>query len=316
MTNAGPAVDLTVSIGSGHKGDPLHLANPIIAAAGTFGTGVELQRDVDLAVIGAIVTPAISRRAHRHRPAVPVRETPSGLFMVVPYPSISLRAVLNRFAPLWEDWPVPVIANISAGDADECVEVAAALAGYAGIAAIELSFVAYAAWLDGDDSLPEFRRLCRRLSNTWPRPLIVKLPYGLADSLTLIGAAAESGVDAISLGGGFPAGVIDRGAADRARLITGRLTGPATHAYALHAAAAICAETSMPVIASGGVASGVDALDFLQSGARAVQVGSASLRDPAAAVEVARDLERLVRDMGRSSGSGFDGDLQDEESSQ
>jgi dihydroorotate dehydrogenase (NAD+) catalytic subunit len=304
MTDAGSAVDLSVSIGAGRKGDPLQLANPIIAASGTFGTGLELQRDIDLTAIGAFVTPAITRRAHGRRPAVPPRESPAGLFLAGPYPSIGLRAVLNRFASLWEGWPVPVIANIPAGDADECFEVAAALAGYAGVAAIELSFVSDAAWLDDDDNLPEFGRICRRLSDTWPRPLIVKLPYGLTDTIILVDAAGDAGVDAVSLGGGFPARIVDRDVvADRARFVTGRVTGPATHPMALHVTAAVCAGTKMPVIASGGVSSGDEALGFLQAGARAVQVGSASLRDPAAVVRVARDLEWLVRGAGRSSDS-------------
>lgn len=295
-------MDLSVSIGGGRKGDPLHLANPIITAAGTCGTGVELQRDIDLTAVGAFVTPAITRRSHRRPGTVSPREVPAGLFLAGPYPSLSLRSVLNRSMALWESWPVPVIANIPAGDADECFEIAAALADYADIAAIELSFISYASWLDVDDNLPELRRMYRRLRDAWPRPLIVKLPYGLTNTLALVDAAGDAGVDAVSLGGGFPARIVERGhAVERPRLVAGRVTGPATRPLALGMVAAICAGTHVPVIASGGVTSGTDALDFLQAGARAVQVGSATLRDPGAVVRVARDLERLMRGTGRSS---------------
>jgi dihydroorotate dehydrogenase (NAD+) catalytic subunit len=313
MTDVAPAADLTVEIGSGHKGDPLRLVNPIIAAAGTLGTGVELQRDIDLTAIGALVTPAISRRVHR-RPAVLPRESPAGLFLSGPYPSIRLRDVLDRYALLWEGWSVPVIANIAADDADESVEVATALARYAGVAALELSFVSSAPWLDGDGSVTEVRRLCRRLSDTWPRPLIVKLPYGLSNTLALIEVAIGGGADAISIGGGFPAAVVDQsGSTGGLRLVRGRVTGPATKSLALHAIAAVCAETAAPVIASGGITSGTDALDFLLAGARAVQVGSASLRDPSAPVRVAWDLERLARGTGQAAITAIGGGFGDEE---
>ena len=64
--------------------------------------------------------------------------------------------------------------------------------------------------VNGDGSVTEVRRLCRRLSDTWPRPLIVKLPYSLSNTLALIDVAIGSGADAISIGGGFPAAVVDR----------------------------------------------------------------------------------------------------------
>jgi dihydroorotate dehydrogenase (NAD+) catalytic subunit len=295
------ALDLSITFGTGRKGDPMRLHNPVIAASGTLGTGVELQRDYDLAAIGALVTPGITRRAQQRRPATPPLETPAGLFLSERFPALSLRSAVSRYASLWESLPVPVIANLPAGDADECVEIAAMLADHPGVAAIELGLVSLAPRLTGNDSALEVQWLCRRLSDTWPRPLIVKLPYGLTDTRILIDAATEGGADAISLGGGLPARVLNRGGAtDWRRLLSGRIVGPAMHPLALHAVAAACAETRTPIIASGGVTSGADALAFLLAGAWAVQVGSASLRNPAAAIDVARDLEHLVRSAGMS----------------
>lgn len=303
MTDTESEPDLTVHIGDGHKGDPLRLANPVIAAAGTYGTGLEVQRDLDLSAIGALVTPAITRVAHRRRPTVSPRETAAGLFLAGPFPSLGLRSVLNRLMPLWEGWPLPVIASIPASDADECVEIAVALAGHAGIDAIELSFVTPEPWLDRDGGAQAFQRMCRRLSDAWPQPLIVKLPYGLTNTLALVEIAASSGVDAVSLGGGLPASIIDRGDARRPRLMAGRVVGPATHPFALAAVASVCAGTEMPIIAAGGITTGSDALDFLEAGARAVQVGSASLRDPTAPIRVAGELRRIVGGTEGASGS-------------
>lgn len=308
MTSSEPAVDISITIGAGRKGDPLRLRNPVIAASGTLGTGTEVQRDINLAALGAIVTPGIARRARNPRPAIPLVETPAGLFLAGAYPTLSIRSVVGRYAPRWATWPAPVIANLPADDADACVATAAMLADHIGVAAIELGLVPIASHLTDDGSARDLQHLCRQLSDNWPRPLLVKLPYGLPNLRTLVEAAAEGGADAVVLGGGFPARAVDR---DRSiapdRLLAGRVVGPATRPLALDAVAAICATTRLPVIASGGIASGADALAFLVAGARAVQVGSASLRHPAAAITVARDLDELVQPRGFAGVQDFNG---------
>lgn len=285
---------LSVDFGGGRKGDPLRLANPVMAAAGTFGTGLEVQRDLDLSRIGGLVTPAIGRRGRNHVIPQPITETPAGLLLFGPYPSMSLRAVIDRYAPLWRNWPFPVIANMQVEDGEECVEIASVLADHGAVAAIELGLPPD--WsVVGAGGAAAVRGLCRRVIEAWHGPLIVKLPYGIAELPACVEAATEGGADAVSLGGGFPG----RAAA------VGRLVGPATHPLALEVVARICAATRTPIIASGGVSSGRDALDFLLAGAQAVQVGSASLRNPAAILDIVGDIEARLRAVGVASMSDF-----------
>jgi dihydroorotate dehydrogenase (NAD+) catalytic subunit len=246
-----------------------------------------------------LVTPAITRRPrHRGRPS-PLRETPAGLLLAGPYPSVGYRTALRRHVPAWEASPVPVIANLPAEDADECLEVASALADHGGVAAVELVLPAQMLREGGAAALG---RLCERVLAVWPASLIAKLPYGTDDLLNSIEAAAAGGADAVALGGGFPGRVFEYGTRDTPpRAMSGRVVGPATRPLALHVVATVCAATRVPVIASGGITRAEDALDFLLAGAQAVQVGSASLRDPSVVVDMAAGLAELLQATGAPS---------------
>jgi dihydroorotate dehydrogenase (NAD+) catalytic subunit len=284
------AIRSWLTLGGGRKGDPLELANPVIAAAGTFGTGVELQRLGEAARPGAIVSPAIGRRTRRSASGLQLLEVSAGLLVAGQYPTLSHRRVVEELAPLWRAWQSPVIVNVLAEDRDACLEVASALADVDGVSAIELSFAWPALGSTAVSWLPDaVAELTGTIASVWGRPLIAKLPYGAGDDVALATAAAEAGADAVTLGGGFPGQGAWAG-----RRLHGAIVGPCTKPLALRAVAEVAHAVPIPLIASGGITTAADAIDFLQSGAQAVQVGSATIRDPRAVYQIAGDVSALL----------------------
>jgi dihydroorotate dehydrogenase (NAD+) catalytic subunit len=304
---ADPEPSLAVTLAPGRKGDPLVLANPVMAASGTFGLGTELQRHVDLSLLGAMITPGIARATRPGRdqhgrisPAI-IRETPAGLLIAERYPTIGLRAALRELRPLLESRRTPVIANLPASDADECAQLAGSLAEDEGFAAIELDLT----FLEGDDepsrAAAVVQDLTARVRGVWPGPLLAKLPYSPHTAAGLAGAARDGGADALSLGGGFPGTASVRGDGHSTyRPMTGRLVGPATKPLALSLIGAVVGATDLPVVAAGGITVGEDAVEFLRAGATAVQVGSASFVDPHAALTAADGIATYLRRIGET----------------
>jgi dihydroorotate dehydrogenase (NAD+) catalytic subunit len=303
---ADPEPSLAVTLAPGRKGDPLALANPVIAASGTFGLGTELQRHLDLSRLGAMITPGIARatrpgrdRHGRISPAI-IGETPAGLLIAERYPTIGLRAALRQLGPLLESRRTPVIANLPASDADQCVRLAGSLAEDEGFAAIELDLT----FLESDDdplqAVAVVRDLTERVRGVWPGPLLAKLPYSPRTAALSV-AARDGGADALSLGGGFPGMASVRGEGHATyRPTTGRLVGPATKPLALSLIGAVVGATDLPVVAAGGITVGDDAVEFLRAGATAVQVGSASFVDPYAALAVADGIATYLRRVGET----------------
>jgi dihydroorotate dehydrogenase (NAD+) catalytic subunit len=298
---------LAVTLAPGRKGDPLELSNPVMAAAGTFVIGTELQRIVEPARLGAIVTPGLARstrpardRLGRTSPVI-LAEAPAGLLVAPHYPTIAYRAALRDLAPLLASGNPAVIANLPAYDADELADVTAALADEGTIAAIELNTVAIAEGAGGvSPPLTAVRDTVQRVRQMWHGPLIVKLPY--ADGVASFAAAArDGGADAISVGNGFAgAAVHGRGMSGGPRLLAGRLVGPATRPLALAHIGSVTATVDVPVIASGGITTGGDAVAFLLAGATAVQVGSATLAGPRATIAVVEGLITHLNEIGET----------------
>jgi dihydroorotate dehydrogenase (NAD+) catalytic subunit len=301
-SNQHPA-DLSVTIGSGRKGDPLTVSSPILAAAGTIGTGAEVGWDAIPSRLGALVTPTIAHRTRRGGMASRLVEAVGGLLVVGQYPTLSVRSVQTRHAPFWQRRSIPVIANVSAESPDQCLDVIAALSGLDGIRAVEIALPASSSRGSTDPSEARLlRTLCDSASAIWHGPILVKLPIATDAAAMLADSAGEGGADAAVLGGGFPGSVLQHDLPLPARRhVDGMLVGPATKSLALQAVARLATESSLPVIASGGVATGVDALDFLIAGACAVQVGSASLRDPMATARIIDELEASLRSAGLQS---------------
>jgi dihydroorotate dehydrogenase (NAD+) catalytic subunit len=247
----------------------LALSTPVMTAAGCFGFGVEYARSVPLERIGAMVTRGVAMRGLS---APPLVETPSGLLYAGDWAARGLAAVLERHAEVWASWRTPVLLNVVADHA----AVAGAIEGVEGIAGLELSV---AEPLEAAKTTAAVRAVTLL-------PLLVKLPAH--ESLAEIArAVVAAGADALTITSLPRAQVIHP---STGQTLSGRLVGPATRPVALQAFVEARTAVEVPLVAGGGVMNADNARHFLDAGALAVQVGSALLSDPWAAVKIGDEV--------------------------
>jgi dihydroorotate dehydrogenase (NAD+) catalytic subunit len=286
----------------------LRLKNPVIAASGTFGYGVEFQSLLDLNELGGIVVKGLSRMPMPGNPAPRLAETPSGMLNSVGLQNIGVDAFIREKLPQLCQCNVTVIANIFGDATEDYVAVAERLEAAEGVGAYELNLscpnTKCGGMIFGSDPAltQEVTSAVRKIAR---RPLLVKLTPNASDIASLARAAEAGGADAVSLINTF---IGTQSAADgRPTLLNGRggLSGPAIHSLALRLVSEAVKAVRIPVVGIGGIVCGSDAADFLRAGAAAVEVGTANFYDPRATVRIARELEDYCGRLGLARVGGL-----------
>jgi dihydroorotate dehydrogenase (NAD+) catalytic subunit len=280
---------LRVDVGGG-----LTLDNPVIAASGTFGYGVEFAGITDLGALGAIVVKGLSLEPSRGHPAPRLLETAAGMMNAIGLQNIGLRAFLETKLPALRCCGTAIVANCWGNVPEEYGEIAARLSDAEGVAAVELNISSpnKREWGRIIATDPDMTRAVVRAARRRCRlPLWVKLSPNVTDVTVFARIAEEEGADAVSLINTLLALAVDL---DRRRPAlanrTGGLSGPAIKPVALRMVHDTVRAVRIPVIGIGGITSGDDVLEFLLVGARAVQIGTASFVDPGATVRIVREL--------------------------
>jgi dihydroorotate dehydrogenase (NAD+) catalytic subunit len=294
VSSAG-AVDLSVKIGA------LRLRNPILAASGTFGYGLEFAHLVDLNRLGGLVTKGLSREPIEGAPAPRLCETPSGILNAVGLQNVGVRAFVAEKLPVLRKFDTAIIANVFGYTLEDYVEVLRVLEDADGLAGYELNIscpnVKRGGLQFGSDPacVAEVVRAARKAASK--RPLWVKLSPLVTDIGLIARAAEESGADALTVANTYPAMVIDhRTGKSRLGSQTGGLSGPAIKPITLRLVWSSKKVTTIPILGLGGVESVEDVLDYFAVGASAVQVGTASFADPTASQRLVEGLERVFLD--------------------
>lgn len=292
----------------------ISLKNPVIAASGTYGYGVEFKDLVDLSSLGGIVVKGLSREPMEGNPPPRLFETASGMINSVGLQNIGVRAFVKEKLPELRTFGAPVIANVFGYAVEDYLEVIRMLEDAEGIAAYELNV-----------SCPNTRRggiyfasdpallgeVVAAACLLARRPVIVKLSPNVTRIEPMAHAAAEAGAHALSLVNTFVALALDaRTRRPRLGGGFGGLSGPALKPIALRMVYEAAQAVKIPVIGLGGIATGTDAAEFLIAGAVAVEVGTASFWDPQAPLRVARELERFLEQEKISSVAELVGTLQ------
>jgi dihydroorotate dehydrogenase (NAD+) catalytic subunit len=279
MTTAGSDTHrLQVAIGS------LTLANPIIAASGCFGYGLEYTEVVDLSRLGGIAVKGLFLAERQGHPPERIVETPSGLLNAIGLQGIGVHRFIREKLPELRARRATVIVNICGSTLEEYVELARILSDAEGVAAIELNIscpnikeggITFGCSLHGTFDVVSAVRKVTRL------PLIPKLTPNVTDVAAFAKASEEAGADAVSLVNTFLAMAIDVDTR-RPKLsnVMGGLSGPAIRPIAVRMVYECRHAVSIPVIGMGGIASAKDVLEFMIAGASAVQVGTANFADP------------------------------------
>jgi dihydroorotate dehydrogenase (NAD+) catalytic subunit len=271
-------MDLSVSIGS------LTLANPLIAASGCFGYGVEYADVVDLSTLGAVAVKGLFLAEREGHPPPRIVETPSGMLNAIGLQGIGVHRFVREKLPELRDRRAVVVVNICGTTIDEYVALARILSEADGVAALELNIscpnikeggITFGCSLTGTSAVVGAVRRVTHL------PVIPKLTPNVTDVASFARAAEEAGADAVSLVNTFLAMAIDV-ETRRPRLtnIVGGLSGPAIRPIAVRMVYECRQAVKLPIIGMGGIATAADVLEFLIAGATAVQVGTANFVDP------------------------------------
>ena len=288
-------VDLSVAIGA------LRFRNPIIAASGTFGYGLEFAHLVNLNRLGGLVTKGLSLEPIEGAPAPRLCETPSGMLNAVGLQNVGVRAFVEQKLPALRNFAVPVLANVFGYCQEDYVEVIRVLEDADGLSGYELNISCPnvkkgGLQFGGDPAMAaEVTRAARKAAAK--RPLWVKLSPLVAD-IGLIAKAVElEGADALTVANTYPAMAVDQ-RTRRSRLgnSTGGLSGPAIKPITLRLVWEACKAVKIPVLGLGGIETATDVLDYLLVGANAVQVGTASFTDPQASERLERDVRKAFFD--------------------
>ncbi|MGA7678100.1 MAG: dihydroorotate dehydrogenase [Dehalococcoidia bacterium] len=290
-------VDLSVQLAPSHQRGLL-LTNPVMTASGTFGYGIEYSELVDIQRLGAIVCKGTTLKHREGNPQSRLVETACGILNSVGLENVGVEAVIKEKAPIWAKWRVPVIVNIAGETTDEYTEVAARLDGVAGVSGIEVNIscpnIACGGMEFGTNSkaAAEVTAAVKAASSL---PVIIKLSPNVTDIVEIALAVSEAGADAVTLINTVRGMAIDINEC-RPSLgnIAGGLSGPAIKPLALYIVYKVAGVLDIPIIGCGGISCADDALEFLMAGASAVQVGTANLTSPQAALDVLDGIRRFM----------------------
>jgi len=290
-----PGVDLSISFAG------ISLKNPIIAASGTFGYGVEFEDVVHLDKLGGFVVKGLSREAMIGNPPPRLWETAAGMLNAIGLQNIGATAFLQEKLPrLRQIKNIVVLANVFGYAREDYERTIEMLNDGEGIAAYELNVscpnTAHGGLQFGSDprSLDEVVTTAKRVAQ---RPLIVKLSPNVTSIAQMAHIAQEAGADAISLINTFVAMAIDpETRKPRIANVTAGLSGPAIKPIALRMVYDAAHAVNIPVIGMGGISTAADVAEFMLAGATAVQIGTASYWDPCATEKIVDDLERWCGD--------------------
>ena len=284
-------LDLTVSFAG------LTFKNPVIAASGTFGYGVEFADIVALERLGGFVVKGLSREPMAGNPPPRMFETAAGMLNAIGLQNIGARAFVDDKLPLLRKHKnIQVVANVFGFTTNDYTETIRILNDGEGIAAYELNVscpnTKHGGISFGSDPvlLEEVVYVAKKEAR---RPLIVKLSPNVTSIPRMARVAAEAGADALSLVNTFVALAIDaKSRRPRISNVTAGLSGPAIKPIALRMVYEAAHAVDIPVIGMGGVTTGEDVVEFMLAGAAAVQVGTANYFDPCASERIVGDVEK------------------------
>ena len=271
-------MDLSVNIGH------LKLRNPIIAASGCFGYGVEYAGAVDLSTLGGVAVKGLFLTEREGHWPPRIVETPAGMLNAIGLQGIGVHRFVAEKLPELRRLGATTIVNVCGSTIDEYCEVSRVLSDHDGVAAIELNIscpnikeggIQFGCSLTGSyDVISAVRKVT-------PLPIIPKLTPNVTDVASFARASEEAGADAISLVNTFLAMAIDvETRKPKLSNVLGGLSGPAIRPIAVRMVYECHRAVKLPIIGMGGIATAEDALEFIIAGASAVQVGTANFADP------------------------------------
>lgn len=286
-------VNTVVNIGG------ITLKNPVIAASGTFGYGLEFSPLLDLNELGGIVVKGLSLKPYPGNPPPRIMETTGGMLNSIGLQNIGVNSFTKEKLPLLRNYDVAIFVNIFGHTIEEYLRIARRLSETEGIAGLEVNIscpnIKKGGMSFGKDP-KQAGLLTKRIRKATSLPLMIKLTPQASDIADVAKRVEGEGADSISLVNTFLGMAIDVDTATPVlSTITGGLSGPAIKPIALRMVWEVAQKVSIPVVGLGGIASYRDALEFMIAGAHAVQVGTANFINPTLCREIIHGIKDYLK---------------------
>lgn len=296
MSSSTESLDLSAEVGG------VRLSNPVLAASGAFGYGLEAASLTQAERLGGIVTktitlePRAGNRPHR------LTETPSGLLNSIGLQNVGVDVFLEEKLPPLRKLGPAIVVSIGGRGEDEFAEVAGRLSTAGGIAALEVNISCpnvREGGMEFSQSPDAARRVVERIRERTDLPLWAKLSPNVTAIETIGAACLEAGADALTAINTLLGLVIDVETREP-KLATGfgGLSGPAIRPVAVARVRRLHRSLRAPIVGVGGISRATDVVEFLLAGASAVQVGSAFFAQPSAAVRILEGLASYMKEHG------------------
>ena len=272
----------------------ISMKNPIVAASGTFGFGLEYDGYLDLNTeIGAISVKGLTPTARPGNAGVRIAETPSGVLNCIGLENPGAKAFVADILPSLVQYEVPIFANISGNTLEEYEFMAKTLT-VEGVAALEVNIscpnvkcggMAFGVQADSAAAV------CKAVKSHTDLPVIMKLSPNVTDIVEIARAVEAAGADGVSMINTLLGMSVDlRTRKPLLGNIYGGLSGPAVKPVALRLTHQVAQAIDIPIMGGGGIMTGEDALEFMLVGADIVSVGTATMVDPRAIGIIAKEM--------------------------
>lgn len=281
---------------------PLTLKNPILTASGTFGYGAEFSPFLNLNRLGGLVTKAVTESPRAGNPPPRIVETAGGMLNSIGLANVGVEAFIREKLPFLRTLETAVIVNIAGKTIDEFGRVIAAIEAAGGVDGYELN-VSCPNVKEGGMAFGASPQITAEVTGTarriTPRCLIVKLSPNVTSISEIARAAETEGADALAVINTLVGMAVDiHSRRPKLATITGGLSGPAIKPIAIAKVFEVSRAVSIPVIGIGGIMNVDDVLEFLITGATAIELGTANFIDPQVAEQIVAGLEAYTQGHG------------------
>lgn len=280
------------------------LKNPVIAASGTFGYGMEYNEFYPISRLGGVSCKGTTLKERLGNPPPRIAETCAGILNSVGLQNPGLDSFISTYLPWLKKQDTAVIANIAGSTVEEYCEIAERLSG-TDVDIIELNISCPNVKQGGvsfGTSCESVAKVTSEVKKRSAKPVMVKLTPNVTDIGDIAKAAEDAGADALSLINTITGMRIDiKTRRPVLRNNTGGLSGPAVFPVAVRMVHEVYKRVNIPVVGMGGITKWEDAAEMMIAGASAVQVGTANFRDPFACIRIIEGLERFAASLGLKS---------------
>lgn len=282
----------------------LYMKNPVTSASGTFGSGIQLKDYIDLDRLGAITIKGTTLEKRPGNLPPRIIEARSAVVASVGLENPGVDTVISQVIPEIAEYEPPIIVNIGGSSVEEYTEVAKRLDGCGDVDAIEVNISCpnlKKGGLTFGTDMEVASSVVRSVRNSTKKTLIIKLTPAVSDITLMAKAIQDAGADALNIGNGFPAMAIDAKKRKPALgNVMGGLCGPALKPINLRLVYQAAQAVDIPIIGTGGIVTGEDAVEYLLAGATGVAVGLANMLDPRATMNVIEGIEEYMEENGFS----------------